>query len=109
VRRRRSPLSCTGPAGVTATYANMIATEVKHRRVLPVSEDCGPGFTVSFARAADDGDRSLIRYRQEVTTGQLIREARLRCGLSQRRLARRVGTRQSAISGLEADEVSPHR
>jgi transcriptional regulator with XRE-family HTH domain len=37
----------------------------------------------------------------------LIRETRLSCGLSQRRLARRVGTRQSAISRLEADEVSP--
>jgi transcriptional regulator with XRE-family HTH domain len=32
---------------------------------------------------------------------------RTRRGLSQERLARRVGTRQSAISRLEADEVSP--
>jgi transcriptional regulator with XRE-family HTH domain len=39
--------------------------------------------------------------------GQLIREARLRRGLSQQRLARRVGSHQSAISRLEADEVSP--
>jgi transcriptional regulator with XRE-family HTH domain len=37
----------------------------------------------------------------------MIRETRLRRGLSQARLARRVGTRQSAISRLEADEVSP--
>ena len=37
----------------------------------------------------------------------MIRETRLRRGLSQRQLARRVGTRQSAISRLEADEVSP--
>lgn len=42
-----------------------------------------------------------------MTTGQLIREARLRSGLSQARLAGRVGTRQSAISRLEADKVSP--
>jgi transcriptional regulator with XRE-family HTH domain len=42
-----------------------------------------------------------------VTPGQLIRETRLRSGLSQERLARRTGTRQSAISRLEADEVSP--
>jgi transcriptional regulator with XRE-family HTH domain len=42
-----------------------------------------------------------------VTPGDLIREARLRHGLSQRRLARRAGTHQSAISRLEADEVSP--
>jgi transcriptional regulator with XRE-family HTH domain len=42
-----------------------------------------------------------------MTPGELIRETRLRRGLSQRTLARRVGTRQSAISRLEADEVSP--
>ena len=37
----------------------------------------------------------------------MIRTTRLRHGLSQERLARRVGTRQSAISRLEADQVSP--
>lgn len=42
-----------------------------------------------------------------MTPGQLIREARLRHGLSQARLALRAGTRQSAISRLEKDEVSP--
>jgi len=42
-----------------------------------------------------------------VTPGQLIRETRIRKRLSQQRLARRAGTRQSAISRLEADEVSP--
>lgn len=42
-----------------------------------------------------------------MTPGHLIRETRRRHGLSQERLARRVGTRQSAISRLEADEVSP--
>jgi len=42
-----------------------------------------------------------------VAPGHLIRETRRRRGLSQERLARRVGTRQSAISRLEADEVSP--
>jgi uncharacterized protein len=42
-----------------------------------------------------------------VTPGQLIRTTRLRGGLSQGRLARRVGTQQSAISRLEADEISP--
>lgn len=39
--------------------------------------------------------------------GELIRTTRARHGLSQARLAHRVGTRQSAISRLEADEVSP--
>lgn len=42
-----------------------------------------------------------------MTPGQLIRETRTRHGLSQERLARRAGTQQSAISRLEADEVSP--
>jgi uncharacterized protein len=39
--------------------------------------------------------------------GQLIREARKRHGLSQQSLARRAGTRQSAVSRLERGEVSP--
>ncbi len=39
--------------------------------------------------------------------GQLIRAARLRHGLSQERLARRVGTTQSAISRIEQERVSP--
>lgn len=42
-----------------------------------------------------------------MTPGQLIRTTRQRAGLSQERLALRVGTRQSAISRLEADEISP--
>jgi transcriptional regulator with XRE-family HTH domain len=42
-----------------------------------------------------------------VTPGQLIRTTRHRAGLSQGKLARRVGTQQSAISRLEADEISP--
>lgn len=42
-----------------------------------------------------------------MTPGELIRSARTRHGLSQERLARRVGTRQSAISRLERDELSP--
>lgn len=42
-----------------------------------------------------------------MTPGELIRTTRARRGLSQARLARRAGTQQSAISRLEADEVSP--
>jgi transcriptional regulator with XRE-family HTH domain len=42
-----------------------------------------------------------------VTAGELIRTTRARHGLSQQRLARRAGTHQSAISRLEADEISP--
>jgi transcriptional regulator with XRE-family HTH domain len=42
-----------------------------------------------------------------MTPGELIRTTRARHGLSQARLARRAGTQQSAISRLEADEVSP--
>ncbi len=42
-----------------------------------------------------------------MTPGELIRTTRARHGLSQERLARRAGTHQSAISRLEADEISP--
>jgi transcriptional regulator with XRE-family HTH domain len=42
-----------------------------------------------------------------MTPGDLIRTTRVRHGLSQARLARRAGTQQSAISRLEAGEVSP--
>lgn len=42
-----------------------------------------------------------------MSPGRLIRDARSRHSLSQARLALRTGTRQSAISRLENDEVSP--
>jgi transcriptional regulator with XRE-family HTH domain len=42
-----------------------------------------------------------------VTPGELLREARRRHGLSQRQLAVRAGTTQSAISRIEHDQVSP--
>lgn len=42
-----------------------------------------------------------------MTAGQLIRATRIHRGLSQATLARRTGTRQSAISRLEADQISP--
>lgn len=42
-----------------------------------------------------------------MSPGQLIRAARKRQGLSQADLALRAGTRQSAISRLERDEISP--
>lgn len=41
------------------------------------------------------------------TPGQLIRQARLRNGLTQSRLALRAGTAQTAISRLEHDRRSP--
>jgi transcriptional regulator with XRE-family HTH domain len=39
--------------------------------------------------------------------GQILREARQRHGVSQKRLAMRAGTTQSAISRIENDRVSP--
>jgi transcriptional regulator with XRE-family HTH domain len=39
--------------------------------------------------------------------GRLIRDARIRHGLSQERLARRAGTTQSAISRIEQERISP--
>ena len=43
----------------------------------------------------------------DLTPGQLLREARRRHGVSQKRLAIRAGTTQSAISRIEGDHVSP--
>jgi transcriptional regulator with XRE-family HTH domain len=42
-----------------------------------------------------------------MTGGELIRDARRRHGLSQRRLALRAGTSQAWISRVERGEVSP--
>jgi transcriptional regulator with XRE-family HTH domain len=42
-----------------------------------------------------------------MTAGELLREARLRHGLSQAQLARRAGTSQAAISRIERGLVSP--
>lgn len=42
-----------------------------------------------------------------MTPGRLLREARIRHGVSQERLAIRAGTTQSAISRIEKDRVSP--
>jgi transcriptional regulator with XRE-family HTH domain len=41
------------------------------------------------------------------TPGQLLKEARTRRGVSQKRLAIRAGTTQSVISRIETDGVSP--
>lgn len=42
-----------------------------------------------------------------MTPGALLKEARKRHGVSQKRLAVRAGTTQSAISRIEKDRVSP--
>jgi transcriptional regulator with XRE-family HTH domain len=42
-----------------------------------------------------------------MSSGEILRAARKRQGLSQRRLAARAGTTQSAISRIEKDRVSP--
>lgn len=42
-----------------------------------------------------------------MSPGKLLRDARRRHGLSQKRLAIRAGTTQSAISRIERDHVSP--
>lgn len=42
-----------------------------------------------------------------MTAGQLLRRAREQAGISQTELARRARTKQSAISRVECDVVSP--
>jgi transcriptional regulator with XRE-family HTH domain len=42
-----------------------------------------------------------------MSPGKLLHEARQRHGVSQKRLAMRAGTTQSAISRIECDRVSP--
>jgi transcriptional regulator with XRE-family HTH domain len=44
---------------------------------------------------------------EDRSPGKLLKEARLRRGVSQKRLAMRAGTTQSAISRIESDQVSP--
>jgi transcriptional regulator with XRE-family HTH domain len=47
-----------------------------------------------------------MRWQAE-TPGRLLREARIRHGVSQEQLATRAGTTQSAISRIEQDRISP--
>ncbi|MBS1863599.1 MAG: helix-turn-helix transcriptional regulator [Actinobacteria bacterium] len=44
---------------------------------------------------------------EDRTPGELLREARIRHGLSQEKLAIRAGTTQSAIARIEHDKISP--
>lgn len=44
---------------------------------------------------------------REMSVGKYLREARARSGVSQRQLARRVGTAQSVISRIEGGQASP--
>ena len=48
-----------------------------------------------------------MRYHKAMSPGQLLREARLRHGLTQRQLAARARTSQAAISRIERGLVSP--
>jgi transcriptional regulator with XRE-family HTH domain len=46
-------------------------------------------------------------YTGNVISGDVLREARLRAGLTQQELARRAGTSQSAIARWESGQVHP--
>jgi transcriptional regulator with XRE-family HTH domain len=46
-------------------------------------------------------------YSEGVVSGDLIREARLRVGLTQAELARRLGTAQSVVARWERGDVQP--
>lgn len=52
-------------------------------------------------------DAPEIATVEDVTPGELLRQVRIRHGLSQEQLAIRAGTTQSAIARIERDRVSP--
>ena len=49
----------------------------------------------------------VIEVRLRPAPGRLVKEVRLKHGLSQKQLADRAGTTQSAISRIEHDQLSP--
>jgi len=50
---------------------------------------------------------AYMYYNEDVVTGDLIKEARLRAGLTQAELGERLGKAQSVIARWERDDVSP--
>jgi transcriptional regulator with XRE-family HTH domain len=52
-------------------------------------------------------DTPEIATLEDLTPGELLRQARIRHELSQEQLAIRAGTTQSAIARIERDRVSP--
>ncbi|MGH8910679.1 MAG: helix-turn-helix transcriptional regulator [Egibacteraceae bacterium] len=61
------------------------------------------------ARAEDPAafDAAYERAGRDIELGDRVRQLRLRAGLSQAELARRIGTTQPAIARLEAGGTSP--
>jgi DNA-binding XRE family transcriptional regulator len=57
--------------------------------------------------ATSHGWRLARNGTKSVRQGELVREARLRHGLTQQELAARASTSQAAISRIEQDLVSP--
>lgn len=49
----------------------------------------------------------MLDQAHSIRSGRLIREARIRHGLSQGELGRRIGMAQSAVSRIERDQHSP--
>ena len=54
-----------------------------------------------------DHDSTYLYYHGHMISGDLIKEARLRAGLTQTELGARLGKAQSVIARWERDEVSP--
>lgn len=58
-------------------------------------------------RSAEGFDIALMYYNGHMVSGDLIKEARLRAGLTQVELGARLGKAQSVIARWERDDVSP--
>src|SRR5487761_556690 len=63
-------------------------------------------FQVTIA-CPQDNESTYVYYPYDMVSGDLMKEARLRAGLTQSELGARLGKSQSVIARWERDDVSP--
>ena len=73
-----------------------------------IKRDSHSEFVEQRARKSSTYRKSFARTLQQVDLALLVREMREGAGLTQTGLARKVGTTQSVIAGLEDAEYSGH-